>query len=167
MKKRFKLLAGLTALMMSAQILAFDGQGYQILSETHKVTGAQDGGMVHLTPSEKKSPQNVAASVTTKNVVTKVMQLTKLESFHGVNIINMSNKSQVYTYELFLNSGWATGDHTIQVRLDPGGRFNDMIGVYLAVQPPRAANYDVFAYTKITGPESTYADTHAVLTATN
>lgn len=162
MKKIFIALF-ISALLISTSVLAeWQGNGFKIIGHTSFVSpNVKNSWIKEVDTSDLlTSPFVSVATVSSRDVYTRVHEYADLISNHQIFITNSSSQSQVYRIQLFLSCGVGIRDEAFYVQLNPGGKLTNQYQMAMAEEVDTPGTYDIKVFTKIEGVESNYMELH-------
>lgn len=158
MKLRTLSILILTAFSINA--LAYQGQGFRIISE--KVTHSpdfKDGGFREISPKT----MYVNALSWAYNSEGRTYEYVKVRGDHNVSISNSTRATQQYTYSYTLSCESAFENFERTIEIYPNGLFTDNSSSYGTVQKENSGTFGIHVMTKVTGGESATHTADAIL----
>lgn len=160
MKKIIALLLTIT----SANTFAFTGEGFRIVSQKFTQTNGFNGGMVQIeAPVQVKKATPLAIG---HDSAGKVNEHIELQSHHGVDLVNTTERTMRYGYTYRLYCDGAEFKFDMMIDIEKDGEFHEKALVYGSIQRQKPMNQIIFATTQISINEESIARSNANLKIT-
>ena len=145
-----KLILTAVTLAVSSSLFALHGEGFKIISETHKVTGAV-AGWIEKENNVSPYANGAHAGAQTYDYKGHVKQNINIQANHFYNIRNETGRSQRYKVHYDVHCLRAAGVHDIELELRPGGWIDEVAKNFITVQPEQKGQFEIHASTDIYG----------------
>ena len=160
---KLKVISALLLSVLSFNTFSMQGHGFRIVSEKLTQSPGFRGGFKESPSKETFSPMYASAFTMTYDAEGKVNEHINIKSDHEVNISNYTSQTQryIYKYTLLCENVYETFERTIDI--EPHGNFSDNSHAYGDAQLDREGYYRIRAATEISGSESAFHESSAIL----
>lgn len=152
---------------ISMNVLALEGKGFRILSETIEASPGVIGGFIQKPTLQSAKPLVAQAWSQAHSEEGRVYQNIRLMGNHHFNISNYTNQKQTYTYKYELNCDGQYFRKVDVVEVSPGGYMTQSADSYIYSQHIRSGLWTVNVTTDITGESSAHYLSTGTLRVTN
>lgn len=146
---------------ISINAMAFEGQGFKIISERITKSPGFIGGFQEVAP--KKKSLYISALSWAYDARGRVMDYVRVQGDHNVSISNETNQTQRYTYTYILSCESAYENFERTIDIYPHGNFIDSSSSYGEVQEEETGSFRIRVATQVSGAESAFHEASAIL----
>lgn len=152
----------LSILFCWSSAMAYEGHGFQILSEKIEKSPGLEGGFI---PIGKSLPTPLLAEVWSQAhaVNGQVAQTIRLWGSHSIYIINSTPNPQIYSYSYELNCDGQFYRKTDQVKVAPGGSMKDSLESFIFTTHFATGSWPISVITDVRGESSAHQEAKALL----
>lgn len=144
--------------LISLNALAYQGQGFKIISEKHTQSPGFNGSFI----SKPATTMTAEALAWAHDASGRPHEYIKIQGDHNINLYNNSTTTKRYTYTYTISCENAYENFERTLDLYAKGSFTDSSHSYGTVQKDSEGGYRINVGTKINGSESAWHEAHSV-----
>lgn len=160
---QLKLISAVALSVISMHVMAFEGNGFKIISDKVTHSPGFNGGFQEVALKKSVVPAYVNTMAFAYDAEGHVMDYIKIKGDHNISISNYTSQTQryAYTYVLSCESAYEQFERTVEIY--PHGNFSDSSHSYGTVQKESESTFGINVSTKISGAENSWHEAHAAL----